>query len=717
MTTFVQSKLNDDVRYEESREPETSYSSIFFISLDQENSHKFLFPIVYGDERKRLNLTFFHVYIQLQSDKKVQIGVYEFVSKKLINYMKGKHLNIKQSLFPKPLLYPFVTDKYLSNLKNKTYKLRKQKHINHVVEENDGEEHDGEVEESKELVKVETKEKEKKVEEEESIVYDEEVFTRIEGQHITPEKEPEETEAIAKNIHSNYTHKKGEFWLQTLLKNNHYHKITSEGGGDCLFATIRDAFGSIGLQTTIQKLRRKVSSEVSNGLLEEYASKYDYYHHENILLGNKIKELEKKYETTQQIFQQTADFETKKKLLGLSKQIHEQRDNFIAKKKICVEIFKNYEFMKSVDTLEKLKKKMQSCQFWGNEWILTTLERILNIKFIVLDFESYTNQDIGSVFMPTTDELDPVLQKRKEFLPDYYILVERNRSKEYTLIGYKARLIFVYSDLPFDLKQWIRNKCAEHADDNNLGDGEGDTRCLFCYIKQFQHFYKQDKKFSRIISKKKELKLKDSFSDSSIRNLYDDATVFVIQEKGEKNHILPGKAFNEKIREEQIIQFYELLKYTNWRLKLHDSWVDITKPFELDGHFWNSVTHFMNANKFKKKNPEYYLFFTAESTTPLSKNPKLAIAAGSKSGLLKGKVIRPPEIKVEKYESYKKLLSEALFAKLNQHEEWKNILLATKRAKLTLKCPNGLYKLSNVLMMIRQKLQQKTNRKMYDDDD
>jgi hypothetical protein len=53
--------------------------------------------------------------------------------------------------------------------------------------------------------------------------------------------------------------------------------------------------------------------------------------------------------------------------------------------------------MKGVDTLDKFKKKIKSCEFWGETWAISTLERILNIKFINLSEEAYKSHDTNNV--------------------------------------------------------------------------------------------------------------------------------------------------------------------------------------------------------------------------------------------------------------------------------------------------------------------------------
>jgi hypothetical protein len=136
------------------------------------------------------------------------------------------------------------------------------------------------------------------------------------------------------------------------------------------------------------------------------------------------------------------------------------------------------------------------------------------------------------------------------FDPSFYILLERLRGKDYKLIAYKNKYIFRYSELPYDLRDLIRQTCLNHNES-----------CLFCGIQSFQHFCKQDQSFSLSKKKIEDRKQKEAFSDSAVRNLFDESIVFVIQEKGIKNTILPGKGFNEKIKDEEIMQFWVSLSY------------------------------------------------------------------------------------------------------------------------------------------------------------
>jgi predicted NAD-dependent protein-ADP-ribosyltransferase YbiA (DUF1768 family) len=74
-----------------------------------------------------------------------------------------------------------------------------------------------------------------------------------------------------------------------------------------------------------------------------------------------------------------------------------------------------------------------------------------------------------------------------------------------------------------------------------------------------------------------------------------------------------------------------------------------------------------------------------ESGTDLSKNVEHAKGAGSKTGKFKKELIRPKEVEVDEdytEDKVSKNLQKALKAKFEQNKDLKELLLATKKAKL-----------------------------------
>jgi hypothetical protein len=185
---------------------------------------------------------------------------------------------------------------------------------------------------------------------------------------------------------------------QKYMKNEHYDIINNEGEGDCLFATIRDAFSSIAQQTTVKKLRKKLSVEANQPLFETYYKLYNDAKNSIVSDTNRIKELELEYRLIQDKFVNVVDRSEKKILTEKGKEIQQSHDRLVNEKKISNKILKEYVFMKGVETLEKFKEKIRSCDFWADTWAISTLERILNIKFVILSSEMYREGDMNNVF-------------------------------------------------------------------------------------------------------------------------------------------------------------------------------------------------------------------------------------------------------------------------------------------------------------------------------
>ena len=77
----------------------------------------------------------------------------------------------------------------------------------------------------------------------------------------------------------------------------------------------------------------------------------------------------------------------------------------------------------SKELLEKFKKKIRSCEFWAETWAISTLERILNIKFIILSSEAYKLDDLSNV-LQCGQLNDTILQNMGVFNPEFYIMVD-----------------------------------------------------------------------------------------------------------------------------------------------------------------------------------------------------------------------------------------------------------------------------------------------------
>jgi predicted NAD-dependent protein-ADP-ribosyltransferase YbiA (DUF1768 family) len=163
-----------------------------------------------------------------------------------------------------------------------------------------------------------------------------------------------------------------------------------------------------------------------------------------------------------------------------------------------------------------------------------------------------------------------------------------------------------------------------------------------------------------------------------IRGKYTDTILFCIYDKAPDE--VPGKGKYEKIPDSSIDSFKTLETYKDWRSRLSNTHQSV---FTLDNHKWNSVFHYYVACQFKLSNPEFYLSFSIDSGSVISRSIAKAREA---SDMSKDSVLRNKEIVSDPdYYNSTRHLEELFYgtqANIEQHEDLKRILVNTRDAKL-----------------------------------
>ena len=685
---MVLSKINNEVSYPELKRVDSddlkTEANLYQIEINGIDV-----IIAVGNSKNTFedkNILFFPVYLVKSNNKVIQIGVYEIEATRYISYLDEEN-NLDIEKINEPLIYTFVTDSMLNKLRMEPEitlkKFEESKSVEEKEQESESDQEDSDEEnEAKQLISIEYEIPQER----------KEFFVLTKGARVPPILS-EENSKKAKDIRDKYHEEKSDIWVQKFMKNKNYDITDNEGGGDCFFATIRDAFSNIAQHTTVQKLRKEISAEASDKIFTGYKEQYDEARSSLVLDTNKIKELALEYADIKEKFKQAMDRNDQKLLSANSKKVKEEHDRLVNEKKVTSKILDEFKFMKNIDTLEKFKKIIKTCDFWAETWAVSTMERLLNIKIIILSSESYKSGDLVNV-LQCGQLNDIILQNKGVFTPEFYIILDYT-GNHYKVIGYKKKLIFKFSEIPYDIKKMIADKCMER----NAGP--------FVLIPDFQRF--KDEIEGQIVKKKASADSESEYHDLSeakLRGLYDDDIVFLFYSKS-IDKPLPGKGAGEQIPNERLKEFTDLATIPQWRKKLSNFWV---QSFALDNHQWSSVEHYYQGSKFKNSNPEFYLSFSLDSGTDLSKDPAMAKGAGGKTGNYLKKLIRPKEVQIDSDffgKRHKQEMYDAQYAKFTQNEDLKQLLLATRNAKLTHHSRGSKPVLFEELMLIRDKIKRK----------
>lgn len=665
---MVKSLINpENINYNESKDIEDEdieYSSPLY---DYELFDRKI-EIALGKQRynfEKYGVIYFPIYLVVNSAPKSKIGVFEVDSNNLINILDEEgdvKLSSKNILF-------YISKEFLNS--------------SLYIGENDSDDENDEIEklninenviineEDIELLeeddvmtlKIPSEKLSKVVEESEKKLTDG-IFTINEGTKAPPLL-LEETKEDTTNIKQSYNESSRNNWIQKFMKNPNYDIIDNEGSGDCFFAVIRDAFQQFGKVTSVEKLRALLAKEATDNVFTEYRTLYLNFLSEFQSKEKDIKDMKKTITLLKKRIEQINNKPEHALLLEEAKKLVQTHKRLLVEKKEAKELLDEFAYMKDVDDLEKFREFMMTRDYWADTWAVSTLEKILNIKMIVLSEESYDAGDLDSVL--NCGQLnDAELENIGQFKPDYYILTGYT-GNHYQLINYKEKNLLKFREIPYDIKIMIINKCLE----KNSGP--------YYLIEDFRNLK------TKLGLNANEGKPEENDDEYLNNELYDKNTVFSFYSDS-NSKAKAGKGSGEKIPDSELLKYNVLNSIKDWRKKLDDTWI---APFSLDGHRWNSVEHYFLASQFKKGFPDFYLKFSVDSGSDISKDIDLAHIAGNKTGRSKDRILRDKNITIDPdfytigvnavYEEERK---KALDAKFTQNLDLKQVLLETHNAKL-----------------------------------
>ena len=555
------------------------------------------------------------------------------------------------------------------------------------------------------------------------------LFTRNDNVLLLPVLH-EETRKQAKDQRAKYHELAQDAWVAKFFRNGHYRLQDNQGGNDSLFACVRDAFAEIGLQTTLAALRQALAEAVTDETVVYYKTAYDSYRALWQKQSQEIKDLAAKYQQVRtDIANPLVGRAEQQRMAQEALRIKEEHDALIGEKRVTAQLWKPLTFLKQVRTADDLKRVILSPSYAGGDaWSLCTLERLLHIKCILLSWDAYTAKPRDSDHVLQCGHTCPLeagaeVEAKAEAKadakaeakadaeagadPDFYIVLQvSGGGTVFQLVSYKRKTMFLFSELPYDLRRQMVDRC---------GEGTAGDMARVTALQTFRQSLSR-KKTTDTDTETESTDAVDAVDGTLTRTpaddpeLFSDDIVFCYYEKSSTKP-LPGRGPGERIRDPtRIRDFSRLANLRDWRRKLSDAWL---QPFQLDNRTWMSVVHFMQAQKFRKFPAFYDAFATQgrETDTALSQQVELARAAGSPSGVRRvGTVeerVRPENVEpdLDTYElHYARWKREALEAKFEQNPDLLDVLLATYPAVLAVYKKGRPAVPNRTLMELRAKL-------------
>ena len=350
-----------------------------------------------------------------------------------------------------------------------------------------------------------------------------------------------------------------------------------------------------------------------------------------------ILDKKKKHKALSLQISNSQDSSSKKQLLQVAGANIEEikSDSDIYKKSLELYEQQGIEAYKDIKSVQDLKDVITSDKnnFWADEWCISTLERLYNVKFLIFAQFNYDSKNPGLennsevLLCGTSDpEIEKQFQKYLDhnykdggnpFIPDYYIMTSYS-GDHYDLIQKDRKLgapqsLFKFGDLDDSIKDLVVNRCLEKCagqfsyipDFRNLANS-----CS--YDKDDYNDYEDYKasivnELTKVSDSKEKLSSKES---SSLENLFSEDFVIKIPNDGKPN-AKPLKAYiNDKITlkkelEPNIIFMQKQIK--DWRYKLSDKFV-LDDNFKVDDKKYKSVQEYYDSldKSDKKKNEKYY---------------------------------------------------------------------------------------------------------------
>jgi hypothetical protein len=686
---MVRSKLNPDINYREYKQLERDDADYDATMYEIELLGKEVRIAIGRGKTDKKGIIYYPMYLINTDDRVVkQIGVFEIRAEQVSDVLDDED-DLDIDKLPHPLIYSFVTADTLEadgRGKNAPATVTVAS-VAALAQESDPERSEKEVEEDAVVVDAAA---------DDALVEEVDEAANVLRSKMKALAIPPQTKETAQAEHAEYKKQPDQPWVQTHMQNNNFGITDNEGGGECLFAVIRDAYRTRGKYVEVPELRRKLAAEATEDVFDGYKDQYTMTADSIAATSAEMRKLMDANASLKQRLERTTDAKEQQAIIVESRRNATQFKRLKSEVALSKELLQDFHFMKNVNTLEDFREMLKSCAFWADTWAISTLERVLRVKLILLSSERFHAGEMGGV-LQCGQLNDRVLEDQGSFEPDFYIMAEHTGA-HYKLITYRGEALLTFREIPYDIKVMVVEKCMER----NAGP--------YNLIPQFRTFREEElglKEDQAVAARADRSSVPASSGHSSAHApLYDDAIVFQFYSKS-MDKPLPGTGSGETIERADIPKFAELAKETpQWRKMLSNLWEppgdDRAKAlFLLDGHKWRTLEHYLQGSQFRKENPKHYLNFSLDSDSDLSKS----------AALLKDDKHTDTKPDADFGAREEKEREDAQYAKYSQNSYLADMLLNTRNAKLVQFRRGKPPIICDELMRVRHRLQREKVKK------
>jgi len=582
------------------------------------------------------NIIYYNIYLVKYKKIICKIGIYETFKDYLENIDSDGNVIFNDTDYP--LIFSFTKD----IIKNTYPNIKSSKKTDNDDEEEEYFEHrtndyDDDDEEYSEKDESETDDSEKDdSQKDDSQKDDSEKDDDLKSQVKETKIEESKKEKLK------FVKREGEPWIVEFLEDHSYLLQKTIGDGNCFFSVLKFALNNDEKYKNLTEkvIRQKLADQVNEEIFNNYLTRKELILSTLSSSKKDILDKKKKHKALSLQISNSQDSSSKKQLLQSATQNVEEikSDSDVYKKSLELYEQQGIEAYKDIKSIQDLKDVITSDKnnFWADEWCISTLERLYNVKFLIFAKFNYDSKNPGYennsevLLCGTSDpEIEQQFQKYLDhnykdrgnpFIPDYYIMTSYS-GDHYDLIQKDRKLgdpqsLFKFGDLDDSIKDLVVNRCLE--------------KCAgqFSYIPDFRNLastcdydkddYKDYEDYKASIvneltkvndsEKSSSKESSEKSSSKSSENLFSEDFVIKIPNDGKPNS-KPLKSYtNDKISLKKELEptIINLQKIKDWRYKLSDKFV--LDNFVIDTKKYESVQDYIDSldKSDKKKNEKYY---------------------------------------------------------------------------------------------------------------